>query len=297
MKISPSQLPLQMGRGLTFHVASLFLMASIPVLNKMSVSCVTPIVAAFLTNSLVCLWASFGMLLLSGRKKHRIPFKYILPIGVLNSMAMMLLFYAVCSLLPYEVAFLSRSYILFAFLIGFFLLGERFSSRVYPLMAFIIIGSVLVTYQEGGHGDQYYLGVAAALTGPLCYALSSYFIKKLDKNISVDYLMFCTHGMSIFVMLPLAWPWLVSGAIFTLNLQDFYPIFLNSFLGIYLGVRSLTVGLTLLPLTTAGIMRAFTPMITLFYCSLLEMDIKLSLVQAVGCVLLLSSGFFLLKRD
>ena len=109
-------------KGILLSFGSVIIMALTPVMNKLSLSSLTPIQASFL-NAFFSTIFTLVFPLMSRKKIKWVTNKYLLMIGVLNTLGILLQYYSSAILDPVTIGLLGRFYIVFAVILSFVIAG------------------------------------------------------------------------------------------------------------------------------------------------------------------------------
>ena len=177
-------------------------MALTPVMNKLSLSSLTPIQASFL-NAFFSTIFTLIFVLMSRRKVKWVTNKYLLMIGVLNTLGILLQYYSSAILDPVTIGLLGRFYIVFAVILSFVILKEPMKrSDALPILM-TILGSFVIAGVDGDFSN--ILGVVGAVSYTFFFALTNILAKKglekADTQIVLLYNQLISSVLLLLVML------------------------------------------------------------------------------------------------
>lgn len=185
-------------KGILLSFGSVIIMALTPVMNKLSLSSLTPIQASFL-NAFFSTIFTLVFALMSRKKIKWVTNKYLLMIGVLNTLGILLQYYSY----PVTIGLLGRFYIVFAVILSFVILKEPMKrSDALPILM-MILGSFVIAGIDGDFSN--ILGVVGAVSYTFFFALTNILAKKglekADAQIVLLYNQLISSILLLLVML------------------------------------------------------------------------------------------------
>lgn len=189
-------------KGILLSFGSVIIMALTPVMNKLSLSSLTPIQASFL-NAFFSTIFTLIFVLMSRKKVKWVTNKYLLMIGVLNTLGILLQYYSSAILDPVTIGLLGRFYIVFAVILSFVILKEPMKrSDALPILM-TILGSFVIAGVDGDFSN--ILGVVGAVSYTFFFALTNILAKKglekADAQIVLLYNQLISSILLLLVML------------------------------------------------------------------------------------------------
>ena len=211
-------------------------------------------------------------------------------VGLANGVAAALIFGGLSYLDPSVTAFLARSGTLCSIILGYAVLGERFSGRCGIGMVIIRAGVAIITYSSS---EAQLLGIVLVLVGYVFSSLNYLFGKQATKSTNPVVLIWTRSMLSLGVAIVLA---VVSGRFdLHFSLPHLSVLVGGAMIGPLLGQMMSFYSMRYIGLSEMEIVRATQPLIVLFY-SLIFLGMFPSLRQGLGGavvvmgVLLLVSG-------
>lgn len=276
-------------KGLGFTFASVALLSLTPVLHKLGLMNIKPLHAAVLW----CLFSGMLSLIHIEFKELKIPKESLLKLFTMStcsSLGVALLFYAINHLDPSTVAFANRSYILFIFLLGIFILKEPTTKLERYFFGLNFIGLLLFSYR--GISYEKYHAILFVILSAFLFAYANMEAKVILKKFTPCLINAYSHLISVIILLPLAI--LFEESAFQMSFDIVY-ILLGAVTGGYLGMICLYKGLANYPFTFAGSIRAFSPFLTTLY-ALPFFQITYSATNLLGILLLIVTSICLLNK-
>lgn len=177
-------------------------MALTPVMNKLSLISLTPIQASFL-NAFFSTIFTLVFALMSRKKVKWVTNKYLLMIGVLNTLGILLQYYSSAILDPVTIGLLGRFYIVFAVILSFVILKEPMKRSDTLPIVMTILGSFVIAGVDGDFSN--ILGVVGAVSYTFFFALTNILAKKglekADTQIVLLYNQLISSVLLLLVML------------------------------------------------------------------------------------------------
>jgi drug/metabolite transporter (DMT)-like permease len=184
----------QKGKGVLLTVVSILLGSVTPVLNKFALL-ESSSAAASSWNALFSILIAGLMLLGSQRKNISVPWIPVLLIGLCHALGLVLMYSSLNILEPVTVSLLGRFYVVFAVLMGVFVLKERLKLSDLIVFPIAILGSFLFM-NRGGTGN--FIGVIFAIGYTFSFALENLLCKRLIHKTSIYLISFCVNLTSLF---------------------------------------------------------------------------------------------------
>ena len=260
------------------------------VASKQALQVLSPMAFTPIWFGVASLWGIGFYLLRNGPSLPaglRVSTRPILLLGILNSVANLLLFTAISLGDPTVVAFFSRSETIYSVFLGALVLGERMYRYQWAGVVTAIAGTGLMTFRAGTVA---WLMLIILLISTFFLSLSKLVAKKsiavvepLVLSIARTLLMSLILGLIGLAAGHLAWPsskawlWIIGG----------------SFFGPFLSYVLFYQGLRYLDLTKSAVIRATQPLFVAVY-SLILFDAFITGQQFVGGMMMLAGGVLML---
>ncbi len=200
----------------------------------------------------------------------------LIGVGVTNGFAAALIFSGLNYLDPSVTAFLARSGALYSLILGYTVLGERFSRRCLAGMVLILAGVGVITYSSGA---AQLLGIVMVLVGYVFSSLNYLFGKQVTNSTNPVVLIWARSAGSLVVAVAIA---AVSGRFdLHLSVPHLSVLVLGALIGPFLGQMLCFYSMRYIGLSELEIMRATSPLIVLIY-SLVFLGMLPTLRQGIG---------------
>ncbi len=200
----------------------------------------------------------------------------LLGVGFTNGIAGAMIFAGLAYLDPSVTAFLARSGALYAMVLGYIFLGERFSLQCLAGMALILAGVVLITYSSAASE---LVGVVLVLVGYIFGSLNYLFGKKAIGDTNPVVLIWMRSLVSLVVALAVA---VISGRFnFQFSASHLSVLVLGALIGPFLGQMVSFYSLRYIGLSELEMMRATQPLMVLIY-ALVFLGMLPNLRQGLG---------------
>lgn len=259
-------------------------MSFAPVLNKLSMSNVDPLVACLVSTIAAGVFAFIYCRVVVG--SVRAPFsKAFVAAGVLNGIGLVLLFKSLELLHPAIVTFLSRTYIVFAILTGAFLLNERMTRLQWVLVALTTVGAFSFSYQDAAGAIDVW-GVFCVLASALAFTLTNTIVKKKATNIPSASAVLGTNIYSLPVVVFAVFA--SKSSLSSLSFDSAGLIVLAAFLSGFVGLLLYYEGLKNVSFSQANAIRACSPVLVALL-SLPFFKLYLAPLNVIGGALLIMS--------
>lgn len=183
-------------KGILLTLLSVLSGSVTPVLNKFALLQATP-AAASSWNAIFSLIISGLFLLAAAKGISRIPWRPLFFIGLCHGLGLLFMYTSLELLEPVTVSLLGRFYVLFAILMGVFVLKEKLKKSDAFIFLIVILGSFLFMSRGGSASTA---GVAMALAYTFFFALENLLCKKLVHGTSVYNISFCVNLISLLVI-------------------------------------------------------------------------------------------------
>lgn len=277
-------------RGGIFAFLSMFVMSFGPIINKLAVSSIPPLAAAFV--SLVFGSAFCALFSLLSREKILLPRNpWLLAVGLLNGIGVMCLFLAVSRLSPIMVGLLGRFYVVFSTVLGAVWLREKASPVEWGLIGVVVFSSFLLNFK--GITAYSLLGVVLVLAQTLFFSASNALIKTRLGDCKPNDILFFNNAISALVVLPFVLlPAQGPSILPTVSLQGIAWIALSSFVANFLGIILFYKAVRHISFTEANVIRALGPVFTVLL-SLPIFPQAMSLWNVIGAALMVTSVLLL----
>lgn len=249
--------------GVELNLISLLFSSISPVLNKFSLTSLSPVIGGIFTS---CFAAGFVLIvvLLSHRQVSLTTLKnpWLWLLGGTNAVGIILQYVALSLLSPITVTLIARMYLVYVFVLSYLFLKERIGGWDYLAIILCILGSFLISGGRIQLSDNGW-GIICAFIYPLMYAANNITAKHLVKDAQPSNVLFYNHLTSALLLVGYA---LACGTSFK-NISgqavafNFAGAFFNGFMSLllfYTSLRFISAG-------KANIVRAFGPVIVIIY--------------------------------
>ncbi|SEH42008.1 DMT family transporter [Fructobacillus pseudoficulneus] len=238
-------------KGIWLNLSSVVVMSLTPVLNKFSMSTLTPLQASFL-NALFSAIITYSVIKL---KRQAIPNlfknKLVILLGITNAISILLQYVSVSLLDPVSVGLFGRFYIIFALLLSIIIMHEKVSKADLMPIIFTLIGTILITNFHGSLNS--YFGIISAISYTFFFALTNMLAKKNIENVETNILLFYNQSISSLI---LGISLLASNQIIFNFKSGVISIFGSAFMSGFLGLYLFYEGLKYISFRNANLIRA-----------------------------------------
>lgn len=274
--------------GVELNLISLLFSSISPVLNKFSLTSLSPVVGAIFTSFFAALFVGVTIRITHRTisvKSLKSPWLWLL--GGTNAIGIILQYVALSLLSPVTVTLIARMYLVYVFFLSYLFLHEKIEGWDYLAIVLCIIGSFLISGGRLQLSDNGW-GLVCAFIYPLMYAANNITAKHLVTDDQPSNVLFYNHATSVILLLLFA---LVSGTHFTgitgsALAFNFGGAFFNGFISLlffYTSLRFISAG-------KANIVRAFGPVIVIIYSAFFfPVKITPSLVSGAILVIIAST--------
>jgi len=252
-------------KGIALNLASVLAMSTSPVLDKMALQSLTPVLAVviiYIYNfifSLIVLRRKLGRAFLCKLLSQR----WLLLMGVTNAVAFISLFNGLNLTDPVAVGFLRRFYVVFAIILGYLLLGERFTRLEGIVVLISILGAFIFVSNGTLPAPQSILGSALIILSSLLFAFANLLAKYHIDALSTWELMGVNSWIVLFFVAIYAL--LRPGSVTTVTANSVVLLGASSLLSSFLGLAFFYAGLRYVSYWKANVIRTIEPVIVLVY--------------------------------
>lgn len=278
-------------QGLSLNLLSVFMNAVAITLSKFALSNINPI---FITL-IICLTSTFLSFTYLSLRQHsftKSELKQLLPIGLINAAATMLLYASIAMLEPITVGMIGRFYVVFTTLLSVVILREKMTNNETFLIAVAILGTFLFVQTGQTTNAMHYIGVAMGLSYTFLFALANLLVKRnVHKANSVTILFYNNFFACIACALFLLSEKAPLASFSSMSLRTYGFAILTAtitFLGLVLFFNSFRF----LSFKLSNIIRSTSP-IFVFIVSWPFFPIQISVTNASGGAMVLTSIIFL----
>lgn len=247
-------------RGILYHACSVLFMGISPVLSKIGLISLSPLLAAGINCFIVFLLVMYHHDKISIRAILA-NYKKLSFIALLNSIAIGSFFVALNLTSADVVVFIGRFYVFFVVLWGIIFLKEYIPRE---RQVFLFLGFAgLLMYSYKTMDLDYYIGIFVSLTSAIFFSCSNFYTKQLLSYVNKDELLLSTNLIASIFLITIYLTTI--DQIVSPSKTDIFFIFLGAFFGNFLGVRLFYKGLHATEFYKAGVVRSFTPVLTMLY--------------------------------
>lgn len=274
-------------KGILLNLSSVAIMSLTPVLNKLSLSTITPLQAGFLNAVFSALITFFVIKVRKQKIPNLFKNKLVLLLGLTNAIGIILQYVSVSLLDPVSVGLFGRFYIIFALLLSVVIMHEKISKYDLMPIALTLIGTVFITNFHGSINS--YIGVITAISYTFFFALTNMLAKKNLENVDSNTLLLYNQGISA-VLLGIVLL-CANQVVFDLSsgvAAIFGSAFASGFLGLYLFYE----GLKYISFRDANLIRALNP-VFVFVFSIPFFKVPMTTNFIIGGILIIISIIWL----
>jgi len=285
--------PSRAGSGILLHVASVAVMAAAPLLNKFGLLAGVSPAWASLANAIVGAACCLLFALATGAAVRLVATRSLVLIAMANATGIVLLYEATDRLLPAEVGFLGRFYLVFAAILATLYGFERLGKVGLACMIGAVIGGLMLV----GPVDRLtsYAGAACALGFAAMFALTNFLVKARTGHLESNTTLFSVSILSALMLVPYVLAIDAGGYVGLLDLSAVGWVVLAAFANGFLGLLLYYEGLKRTTFNQANIIRSVAPVLTMLYAWPF-FPVVLDTATVAGMVLLVASAAILSLR-
>lgn len=274
--------------GIELNLISLLFSSISPVLNKFSLTSLSPVVGGIFTSTFAAIF-TFATILITHQHVSLTNLKnlWLWLLGGTNAIGIILQYIALSTLSPITVTLIARMYLVYVFFLSYVFLKEKITKWDYLAIILCILGSFFISGSRLQFSDNL-LGLICAFIYPLMYAANNIVAKYLVSDEEPNNVLFFNHFTSALLLFCYA---LITGTSFShISSQavafNFGGAFFNGFMSLllfYTSLQFITAG-------KANIVRALGPVIVIIYSSFFfPVQVTPSLVLGAVLVILAST--------
>ena len=274
--------------GIELNLISLLFSSISPVLNKFSLTSLSPVVGGIFTSAFAAIF-TFATILITHQHVSLTNLKslWLWLLGGTNAIGIILQYIALSTLSPITVTLIARMYLVYVFFLSYIFLKEKITKWDYLAIILCILGSFFISGSRLQFSDNL-LGLICAFIYPLMYAANNIVAKYLVSDEEPSNVLFFNHFTSALLLFCYA---LITGTSFShISSQavafNFGGAFFNGFMSLllfYTSLQFITAG-------KANIVRALGPVIVIIYSSFFfPVQVTPSLVLGAILVILAST--------
>lgn len=256
-------------RGLVLHVASVLLMSASPVLDKFALARVDPL------SAVVTVYAvNFCLSLVVSARRSDLPTVRrallspgVLLMGVVNAVAIVLVFEGLALTDPVAVGLLRRFYIVFGVFLGVWLLAERFRRSEAVGVVIAVVGALVFVspdLSDVSLGNAALVGSALILASSLLFAYANLLAKKFVRRLSASQLLAVNNLAAFPVLLGYA---LVANHGVAVEPAALGLLAASAVLGSFVGLGLFYAGLRHSSYAGANVIRSLQPLVIVVYAA------------------------------
>lgn len=273
--------------GVELNLISLLFSSISPVLNKFSLTSLSPVIGGIFTSLFA---AVFVLITIIFRHQtiswHSFANPWLWLLGGTNAIGIILQYVALSLLSPITVTLIARMYLVYVFVLSYIFLREKIERLDYLAIVLCIIGSFLISGGRLQLSDNGW-GIICAFIYPLMYAANNITAKHLVADAHPNSVLFYNHSTSAILLLIFA---LASGTSFkgissSAVAFNFGGAFFNGFLSLLLFYTSLKF----ISAGKANIVRAIGPVIVIIY-SAFFFPVQVTPSLILGAILVLTAS-------
>lgn len=274
-------------KGYLFNIISVAIMSLTPILNKLSLTDLSPIQASFFN----ALFSTLILLITVLFDKSKIKIyhnKFIWLLGITNTIGILLQYVSLSLLDPVSVGLLGRFYIIFALFLSVLFLNETLCKHDTLPIIFAVIGSFLITHFSGDFNS--ILGVIAALSYTFFFALTNMLAKKTVKDIDSKTILLYNQATSTLLLGIIL---IVTNHLHTIHISiGLFSILLSALCSGVIGLLLFYEGLKYISFREANIIRTLNP-IFVFIFSFPFFPLPLTPKFITGAILIIISIIYM----
>lgn len=274
-------------KGYLFNIISVAIMSLTPILNKLSLTDLSPIQASFFN----ALFSTLILLITVLFDKSKIKIyhnKSIWLLGITNTIGILLQYVSLSLLDPVSVGLLGRFYIIFALFLSVLFLNETLRKHDTLPIIFAVIGSFLITHFSGDFNS--ILGVIAALSYTFFFALTNMLAKKIVKDIDSKTILLYNQATSTLLLGIIL---IVTNHLHTIHIGiGLFSILLSALCSGVIGLLLFYEGLKYISFREANIIRTLNP-IFVFIFSFPFFPLPLTPKFITGAILIIISIIYM----
>lgn len=274
-------------KGYLFSIISVAIMSLTPILNKFSLTDLSPIQASFF-NALFSTLILLITVLLDKSKIKIYHNKFIWLLGITNTIGILLQYVSLSLLDPVSVGLLGRFYIIFALFLSVLFLNETLCKNDTLPIIFAVIGSFLITQFSGDFNS--ILGVIATLSYTFFFALTNMLAKKTVKDIDSKTILLYNQATSTLLLGIIL---IVTNHLHTIHISiGLFSILLSALCSGVIGLLLFYEGLKYISFREANIIRTLNP-IFVFIFSFPFFPLPLTPKFITGAILIIISIIYM----
>ena len=247
-------------KGYLFNIISIAIMSLTPILNKLSLTDLSPIQASFF-NALFSTLILLITVLLDKSKIKIYHNKFIWLLGITNTIGILLQYVSLSLLDPVSVGLLGRFYIIFALFLSVLFLNETLCKNdTFPII-FAVIGSFLITHFFFFFNS--ILGVIVTLSYTFFFALTNMLAKKTVKDIDSKTILLYNQATSTLLLGIIL---IVTNHLHTIHISiGLFSILLSALCSGVIGLLLFYEGLKYISFREANIIRTLNPIFVFIF--------------------------------
>ena len=274
-------------KGYLFNIISVAIMSLTPILNKLSLTDLSPIQASFF-NALFSTLILLITVLLDKSKIKIYHNKFIWLLGITNTIGILLQYVSLSLLDPVSVGLLGRFYIIFALFLSVLFLNETLCKNDTLPIIFVVIGSFLITHFSGDFNS--ILGVIVTLSYTFFFALTNMLAKKTVKDIDSKTILLYNQATSTLLLGIIL---IVTNHLHTIHISiGLFSILLSALCSGVIGLLLFYEGLKYISFREANIIRTLNP-IFVFIFSFPFFPLPLTPKFITGAILIIISIIYM----
>lgn len=274
-------------KGYLFSIISVAIMSLTPILNKLSLTDLSPIQASFF-NALFSTLILLITVLLDKSKIKIYHNKFIWLLGITNTIGILLQYVSLSLLDPVSVGLLGRFYIIFALFLSVLFLNETLCKNDTLPIIFAVIGSFLITHFSGDFNS--ILGVIATLSYTFFFALTNMLAKKTVKDIDSKTILLYNQATSTLLLGIIL---IATNHLHTIHISiGLFSILLSALCSDVIGLLLFYEGLKYISFREANIIRTLNP-IFVFIFSFPFFPLPLTPKFITGAILIIISIIYM----
>lgn len=256
----------QQQKGVFLNLFSVLTMSTGPILDKMALQSINPtlaVIIVYIYNSIFALFAVRRNLSRQFLKKLLTQSR-LLVMALSNSIAIIMLFYGLDLTDPVAVGFLRRFYVVFALLLSYFLLGERFTYLEGIFILISVLGAFVFISEGAMPNPRSLLGSGLIIFSTLLFAFANLEAKRHIGRFSTWELMAVNSWIVLFFVL--CYGLIIEPKIFsTITAEATALLGISSLVSSFLGLALFYTGLRYLSYWKSNIIRTVQPVFVTLY--------------------------------